>query len=214
MFMFFNYYWFLSIKKTSQFFIFLNHSLSFCLLLFVLFCLTEKISPSHVFFCLRAATMLAATMKRFFVTTILTVVIGGVLAHFMPRDFTHYLNKFDACATVTIYCRQTNLEGVDMGGGFKVECDAENFSKSAAQCQGIDGVSVSFEGSYDDVEELCKFFRLRVSQMFEQDGLYVTCGKSSKIRGGVLDGDEVVNLQIAYKDGVIHVGSPLILGDY
>ena len=158
--------------------------------------------------------MLAVTMKRFIVTTILTAVIAGVLTYFMPRDFKEFIPNLDADATVTIYCRQTNLDGVDMGSGYKVECDANRFEEAAAECRGIDGVSVSFAGSFDDVRELCKFFRLQISSVYEQDALYVVCGKSPKIRNGVLDAGKVVNLQIAYKDGVIHVGSPLILGDY
>lgn len=155
-------------------------------------------------------------MKRFIVATILTVVIAGVLALFMPRSFEKYLNQFDARATVTIYCRQTTLDCVDMGGGcgYKVQCDMQSYKLTAAQCRGIDGVSVSFVGSYADVAELWKFFRLQVSSTYEQDGLLIVCGKSPKILGGVKDGNNVVNLQIAYKDGLIHLGSPLILGDY
>ena len=158
--------------------------------------------------------MFAATMKRFFVTTILTVVIAGVLAHFMPRSFDSYLSKFDAEAKVTIFCRQTDLDGVNMGSGYKVECDASNYLDTALHCQNIDGVSVSFSGSLDDVKNLCRFFGLQVSSIYEQDGLYVMCGKSPKIRNGVYVGGKLVNLQLAYKDGTVHIGSPLLLGDY
>ncbi|MCH5160175.1 MAG: hypothetical protein J1F66_04965 [Clostridiales bacterium] len=153
-------------------------------------------------------------MKRFFVTIILTAVIAGVLTHFMPRDFEAYFKKFDCDAIVAIYCRQTELDGIDMGGGYKVTCEVAAFSDTVSKCSGIDGVSVSFTGAYEDVVELCNFFRLQVSSVYEQDGLYVVCGRSSKITKGVLDGGDVVNLQIAYKDGTVHIGSPLILGDY
>ena len=173
-----------------------------------------KISTRQVFFISLASTMISATMKRFIVATILTLVIVGVLAYFMPRDFQAYLTKFDSRATVTIYCRQTNLVGVDMGCGFKVECSADNFLQSLSECSSVDGISVSFEGEYQDVSQLREFFRLQVSSVYEQDGLYVICGKSPRIRSGIFDGGNVVNLQIAYKDGVVHLGSPLILGDY
>lgn len=155
-------------------------------------------------------------MKRFLVTTILTVVVAGVLTLFMPRSFETYLPKFDARATVTIYCRQTTLQSIDMGSGcgYKVQCDTQSYASTAALCKGIDGVSVSFVGDYADVAELWKFFRLQVTSTYEQDGLLIVCGKSPKIRGGVMDGNDIVNLQIAYKDGLIHLGSPLILGDY
>ena len=132
----------------------------------------------------------------------------------MPKSFERYLDEFSADATVTIYCRQTELEGVDMGTGYKVDCDLATFSATSARCSGIDGVCVSFSGCEQDVEALCKFFKLQACQTFEQDGLYVVCGKSAKIKGGVTLERNAVNLQIAYKDGLIHVGSPLILGDY
>ena len=157
---------------------------------------------------------MTAIMKRFIVTTILTVVIAGVLAHFMPRDFEKYLPKVASDARVPIYCRETMLDAVDMGGGYKVECQASGFSYAVAKCRAIDGVCVSFCGRHEDVEELCKFFRLRISSEFQQDGLYVICGKSPKIRDGVRENGKIVNLQIAYSNGLIHVGSPLILGDY
>ena len=153
-------------------------------------------------------------MKRFFVTTILTAVIASVFTYFMPRDFETYLTKFSDDATVAIYCRQTTLDSVDMGGGFKVTCDTATFSDTVSKCSGIDGVSVSFNGTFDDVTELCRFFRLEVASLYEQEGLYVVCGKSAKIKSGVIDGGKVVNLQIAYRDGIIHLGSPLIIGDY
>lgn len=153
-------------------------------------------------------------MKRFIVTTILTVIIVAILAHFMPRGFDAYLDEFSADATVTIYCRQTDLDGVNMGAGYKVTCDASSFSDVAAHCRNIDGVCVSFAGTDEDVAKICRFFRLRIANTFEQNGLQVVCGKSSMIKGGVASGSNVVNLQIAYKDGIVHVGSPLILGDY
>ena len=174
----------------------------------------KKFQLTRIFSYARVNTLGVTTMKRFIVTTILTVVIAGVLAHFMPRSFEYYLPEFGADATVSIYCRGTELDGVDMGGAYKVTCNAQAFRKTATQCHGIDGVSVSFAGSLDDVYALAKFFRLKSPQAFEQDGLYVVCGKSSKIRSGVLDGGKLVNLQIAYKDSTVHLGSPLILGDY
>ena len=155
-------------------------------------------------------------MKRFIVATILTAVIAGVLAHFMPRSFETYLTEFGDTATVTIYCRSTSLDGVDMGNGcgYKVVCYATRFADTASHCQDIDGVSISFEGDLDDVQRLCKFFALQVSSEYKQKGMYIVCGRSWKICGGVTDGNKLVNLQIAYKDGTVHIGSPLILGDY
>ena len=153
-------------------------------------------------------------MKRFIVTTILIAVTVSILAYYMPRNFEEYVCSLDDNATVAIYCRQSALVGVDMGCGYKITCKASNFSDVVARCDDIDGVSVSFEGTYQDALQMCRFFAIRVSSEYDQDGLYVVCGKSPRIRNGIIDAGNVVNLQIAYRNGVICVGSPLILGDY
>ena len=153
-------------------------------------------------------------MKRFIVATILTAVIAGVLIHFMPRKFEAYLGCFGADASVAIYCRDTQLDAVDMGNGYKVECSSADFTQTLAKCHSVDGLSVSFAASPDDVAKLVRFFNLQVSSRYKENGLLVICGKSAKIASGVTVGGETVNLQIAYKDGVVHLGSPLLLGDY
>lgn len=153
-------------------------------------------------------------MKKFFVATILTVVIASVLIHFMPRSFESYLGKFGANTTVTIYCRGADVDAVDMGNAYKVQCASAEFAQTVAHCHDVDGVSVTFDGCYDDVANIIRFFNLQLTSRYEQDGLLVLCGNSAKIAGGALLDNEIVNLQIAYKDGVVHVGSPLLLGDY
>ena len=162
----------------------------------------------------RGNNVCVTIMKRFIVATILTALITFVLAHFMPRSFESYLGSFGADSSVTIYCRGTDLDAVDMGSGYKAECSSADFVQTVAQCRNVDGVSISFEGCLDDVAKFVRFFNLQVSSSYKQDGLYVVCGNSAKIVGGVAVGSDLVNLQIAYDNGVVHVGSPLILGDY
>lgn len=154
-------------------------------------------------------------MKRFIFVFILTVVISGVLAYFMPQSFDSYISKFCEQATVSIYCRQTTADiFVDMGTGYIVECDVHSYGRTLDMCSGVDGVSVSFCGSIDDVAQIVEIFNLLTVSVCEIDGLYVVCGVSNKLTGGVMLDGTKVNLQIAYKDGVVTVGSPLILGSY
>lgn len=154
-------------------------------------------------------------MKRFIFVLILTIVIVGVLTCFMPRSFDSYAIQLSKQATVSIYCRQTTSDdAIDMGTGYIVECDTQSYANTLDKCTGVDGVSVSFCGYVDDVAQIVEKFNLQTVSICEIDGLYVVCGASDKIKGGVtLDGAKV-NLQIAYKDGVVTVGSPLILGSY
>lgn len=153
-------------------------------------------------------------MKRFVVTLILTAVITGVLTYFMPKRFDSYLNAIAEEAQVSIYCRTTTSQAIDMGNGRIVQCSVEGYSNTIASCNDIDGVSVSFCGKAQDVKRIADYFNLRNVSVCELDGLTVICGRSYKVNGGVVLDGKLVNVQIAYKDGTVTVGSPLILGSY
>ena len=153
-------------------------------------------------------------MKRFIVTLILTVVIAGVLTYAMPKDFHCYLEDITSIGTVYIYCRSADVDGVDMGNGKMVSCSLNELQSVLKRCSGVDGVSVTFDGSESDVTRIAKLLSLHVVSTYELDGLVVTCGKSAKVRGGVVIDGNVVNVQIAYRQGVVTVGNPLILGSY
>lgn len=153
-------------------------------------------------------------MKRFIVTLILTTVIAGVLTYSMPKDFDYYVADICADGIVSVYCRTTELDGIDMGNGKIVECSVAGLHETLSKCRNIDGVSVTFDGTMADVTRIVDLFGLDIVSVYDLDGLHVVCGVSNKVKGGVsLDG-EMVNVQIAYKDGVVTVGNPLILGSY
>ena len=153
-------------------------------------------------------------MKRFIVVLVLTTVIVGALIYAMPRGLEVYIEELDACATVSIYCRSSDMDFIDMGSGKIVQCGVADLKSCLAQCKDIDGFSVSFSGTEQDVTRIKQLFKLKVTSTLNIDGLQIVCGNSAKLTGGVnLDG-QTVNLQIAYKDGTVTVGSPLILGSY
>lgn len=153
-------------------------------------------------------------MKRFFVTLILTTVIAGVLTYAMPKNFCNYVYDIAPDGTVSVYCKSSQLDGIDMGSGKIVECSPSELQAVLNKCHGVDGVSVTVEGSQEDVTRIMQLLTLTVVSNYQLDGLVVVCGKSDKVNGGVLLDGNLVNVQIAYKDGVVTVGSPLILGSY
>ena len=153
-------------------------------------------------------------MKRFILMLVLTSVIVAVLIYSMPRGMEVYIEEISTDATVSIYCRDSDVDCIDMGGGKIVQCCVADFNSVLFHCKDVDGFSVAFSGTAQDVDRIARFFNLKVSSTLNLDGLTIVCGNSAKLVGGVrLDG-EIVNLQIAYKDGTVTVGSPLILGSY
>ena len=153
-------------------------------------------------------------MKRFFVVLILTLVIAGGLTYFMPRDFSSYVLDVTSDGMVSIYCRQSELDGISLGSGLMVQGNVDEMQNLLTKCQGVDGISVSFSGSKQDIDRIVKLLNLTVTDSYTVSGVNVVCGLSSKISGGVVIDGQTVNAQIAYKDGVVTVGSPLILGEY
>ena len=153
-------------------------------------------------------------MKRFFAVLILTLVIAGGLTYFMPKNFDTYIADIAPDGTVSIYCRQSEVGGINMGNGRIVQCNVNELQTLLKKCQGVDGVSVSFDGSEQDVTRISELLNLNVTHQYNLEGIDVVCGLSYKVNGGVVLDGKTVNVQIAYKDGVVTVGSPLILGSY
>lgn len=155
-------------------------------------------------------------MKRFLFAVVLITVIIGVMFYFTPRSaFTEVFNyAAERNAVVNIYCRSANGECINLGAGYQVTCSADSFGSVIKNCNGIDGISVSFEGSMNDVAELTEHLKAESVSSQKLGDLYVACFNSPCLKRGVtLDGKRV-NLQIAYSSGVITVGYPLILGSY
>lgn len=154
-------------------------------------------------------------MKRFLIAAALIVVIIGVMLYYVPHStYSDVLSYVNCNASVNIFCRKTSCNSVDLGLGRQVTCSIAEFQTVLSGCYGVDGVSVSFSGSMQDVNAIVN--RLQATQINCQqlDDLYVACYTSNRLQGGVtLDGKRV-NLQIAYRNGCITVGYPLILGSY
>ena len=153
-------------------------------------------------------------MKRFFVVLILTLVIASGLTYFMPREFSSYVADIAPYGTVSVYCRQTELPGIVNGNGHIVECRVDELQTVLKKCQNVDGVSVTFDGNKEDVDRICKMLNVTVTDSYILCGIEIMCGLSSKVSGSVVLDGRNVNVQIAYKDGEVTVGSPLILGSY
>lgn len=154
-------------------------------------------------------------MKRFLLTTVLIATLIGVMLYFVPRPMqSDVLSYAEYDPAVVVYCRKTSRNAVNTGLGYQVGCSVTDFSDTLADCGDVDGVSVTFAGSFDDVERELNRLRAQNVSVQQLDGLYVACFYSPLIRErAVIDG-KLVNVQIAYRDGTVTVGYPLILGAY
>lgn len=151
-------------------------------------------------------------MKRFLTTFLLVAAMTAVLTYFMPKDFSR--EAVYANGTVSIYCRETSLNSVDMGSGRIVVCAPSRLTETLSMCKGVDGISVAFDGTEQDMWRIAEKYSLTSAEILQINDLTVICGYTRKLRGSVVLDGRPVNLQIAYRNGVVTVGSPLILGSY
>lgn len=152
-------------------------------------------------------------MRKLFVITI-SIVVLSVLLFFMPQSLTAYQRFFPQSATVTVFCRQTDLPCCDLGNGKLVQCHWDSLDETIAACKDVDGVSVTFKATWQDFQLVQQLLKLHVFSTVKLDNLTVVCGKSNKICGGVLLDGNNVNVQIAFDGETVTIGSPLILEGY
>ena len=95
-------------------------------------------------------------MKRFLLTTVLIAATLGVMLYFIPRpmqaDISNYA-QYDA--TVNVYCRKTSSDCIDLGLGYQVTCSVNDLTAVLSKCKSVDGLSVTFAGTFNDVNATC-----------------------------------------------------------
>ncbi|MCM1533271.1 MAG: hypothetical protein NC099_01305 [Corallococcus sp.] len=154
-------------------------------------------------------------MKRFIVTTLLVLTVIGAMCLFIPQPFERELRRFvPSDAYVCVYCRATELPSVNLGYGYITRCGIDELTQTLSKCSAIDGFSATFNGSVEDFEALLRKLRFSVCNEESIGGVLVATGRSGRIRGGITVDGVKVNIQLAYADGIITIGYPLILGEY
>ena len=154
-------------------------------------------------------------MKRFLLAVVLIVAIIGVMLCFVPQSpYADVFNYVNRNAVVNIYCRKTTCAAIDIGLGYQATCSVSDFKETLSYCEYVDGVSVSFAGTVEDLYAIAERLQAELVSVQQLDELIVVCYSTHRLHGGVtLDGKNV-NLQVAYRDGTVTVGYPLILGSY
>lgn len=153
-------------------------------------------------------------MKRYILSLIFLAVIVTVALCFIPQNFAYAAARRAKDARCFVYCRFTDLPATNVGYGYIVECDASNLSAALSRCRDVDGVSLSFSANEEEFWSLVERCDFEKSKTEYFHSLVTVCGYTRKLSGGVYVGNVFTNLQLAYSDGTVYVGSPLILGSY
>lgn len=154
-------------------------------------------------------------MKKPVLTIFFASVVLLVIAVLAPKPFDKTLPFFaEKNADVCVYCLDANCNATDVGSGKLVHTLVQNYDQTLKNVDGVQGVSYSYKGQSSDVFALVKKFDLSVCDCYSDGSVFTVCGHSPYFIGGTTLGGKKVNLQIAFHNGVVTVGSPLILGSY
>lgn len=137
-----------------------------------------------------------------------SVLIVG-LASLAPKSITKYFADAD---WYIVYCRKTDLPHEDNGLGKEVRCYGD-IGKTLAKCKYVDGVTVCLPAD-TDVDAIVERLAVSVCSSQKIANVYVFCGYSTLVKGGIYVDGQLVNLQIAVTEHGVFVGSPLLLGSY
>ena len=156
-------------------------------------------------------------MKKFFriAISVLCVIVLLIAMHKeMPLSAQQVMQKnLPSDAKYAVYCRQTKLPHTSVGFGCIVE-SCGDLQKVLQNCKQIDGISCSYIAGKSEVEKLAMQFELKNTTMQNLGNIVLLCGYSPLINSSINIDGKKINVQIAYSDNTITVGSPLILGEY
>lgn len=92
--------------------------------------------------------------------------------------------------------------------------DYKDGQKTADNLVNIVGISATFEGDFDDMQNILKKCKVAVKQEETIEGIHIIYGISESCGKPVQANGKYINFQIAIRDNVITVGTPLIMGSY
>ena len=108
----------------------------------------------------------------------------------------------------------TDAEVIQNGNSYIVKCGINNCNKIKRQLEDIAGESISFFAELSDLYKSVDLLNASVVFCEETNGIVVLYAFTQNIKNYVRVNGELVNLQLAYKNNTVTIGTPLILGSY
>lgn len=108
------------------------------------------------------------------------------------------------------------VECIGSGNGFMIRCDSRNATDiySLLNPAMLSGESFSFSGGLSEARAILSRLDAEVVSIEEIDQLEVWYAHTHLLGRELSVEGELVNVQVAIRDGLVTVGTPLILGSY
>jgi len=121
----------------------------------------------------------------------------------------------------SIYClnAETSIEGctvLNIGNGYIIKTDVNNASLAKRKTSNILGESVRFNSSFNKIEKIKNLYNIQIIKEEKLDGIYSLYGftLNADFTNSIYVDNQLVNIQIAFNNGTMVIGTPIILGDY
>ena len=108
------------------------------------------------------------------------------------------------------------VEVIQCGNGFLVSCDNQVATEIYTELDKelLQGESFCFDGDLQDIYQLLYKLNVTETSIEQVEDIYIIYGYSSMLGNSVEVDGEKINIQIALREDIITVGTPLILGSY
>lgn len=162
-------------------------------------------------------------MKRFgiFAACLLLLVASGLKGASLAwtgKDYPSAQYTFYVIDSPEVRSSVGGVKGVEIvanGYTAQVNCPWDLADSIRPVLTNIGGESVRFGGDKQDITYLIEKYGVEIKDSAEFENVFTVYGYSAAFKDyqTVIDGNRI-NIQIAYRNGVVTVGSPVILGSY
>ncbi len=153
--------------------------------------------------------------SRLILVLVLAFIVFGVLLYTMPTDIVSAVDMDSA--TLYIHCMDYWGDNkVIVNGASKiVVCSVALMPDTIKQCSTIKGIDLQYNAtSIAEVDNIVERLKVQVYSQDRLQNIVTLYGYSPMVRGGIVVDNNLVNIQIAYSNGVLTIGSPIILGSF
>ncbi len=150
-------------------------------------------------------------MKKF--SVLITIVLLIIITYSVP---TLMLSGDASDVKVSYYTqgRCTDSSTYMFDDIYLANYDYSDTSKAERDLNNIVGISYTLAGDYDKFSDILKQFDIVTLSTEVVDNIHIIYGRSEHCgKPKIVDG-QAINIQIAIRDDVITIGTPLIMGSY
>ena len=131
-------------------------------------------------------------------------------------------NVMFSIAEYSVYCldycglNSKDITIVDNGNSYIVKSSINNAKSIKENSYSVLGESIKFKSNLLAIDKILSAYNIKVKIKENINDILIIYGETdnNNFSNSILVDDNVINVQLAFKDNILTIGSPIILGDY